>query len=151
MRIQIVDNNAYDLLPLLLEWEADTKDNNFAIEITSERCVEDLHRLATSPDADLVILYDGNVPVGFIGLLYFTNPLGSEKFANEHYFYVTPSKRGLASVRLIKTAKLLAKEKGCSRLLMNASNLASDLHDNVCKLYERLGMQKFETSYISEV
>jgi hypothetical protein len=54
-------------------------------------------------------------------------------------------------MRLLKAAKVLAKERGCSHFIMNASNLASDMHDKVCNFYKRLDMKKFETSFISEV
>ena len=89
--------------------------------------------------------------VGVMGIVIFKSPIGTEMMATEHFLYVLGRHRGLGSIKLIRYAKKWAKEKGCSHIIFNASKMASDLHDNVCKLYERLGMKHFETVYIQDI
>ena len=48
-------------------------------------------------------------------------------------------------------AYIWAKENGCSHIIMTASNLASEMYDKVCNLYQRMGMELFETSFIQEI
>jgi len=147
----IVYNDIEALRPVARSWYDDTHRNSFNIDIDIDTHLADLDRLAKSADSDLLVLIDGTLIVGYMGIEAFTSPLSQQVIANEHYWYVLPEKRGIGSMRLIWLAQQWAKEKGCSHLIMNASNLASSLHDKVCKLYEQLGMKKFETSYISEI
>ena len=150
MEIKVFTGTAEPLRHIANAWEDDVLDNKFKIEVSADKLLIDLTRIANSEDSDLVVLYDEE-PIGFIGIQYFDNPLGNQKMANENYFYVLPEKRGLSSIRLLKEAKKVAKSKGCSHFIMNASNLASDMHDKICKLYERLGMARFETAYIESL
>lgn len=128
-------------------WRRECNGNAMGIDLDMDVHLADLQRLADSPDSDLFVLYDGE-PVGYMGLTVFQSPIGNQRIANEHYWYIIPSKRGISALRFLKAAQEWAKEKGCSHLLMNASCLASDLHDGVCKLYEHKGMKRFETTYI---
>ena len=140
------------LRPIADAWQEECMADDFGILADDvDRYLGELQSMAASDDADLLVLYEGRQPVGYIGLQYFDSPLGNQKMANEHFFYVIPDKRGIASMRLMKLAKQCAKAKGCSHVIFNASNLASGLHRKVCRLYERMNMKHFETSYISEV
>ena len=152
MEIKIFNDDIETLRPIVESWQENVQDNDFGIIADDiDKYLTELGNMVLRPDADLIVLYDEETPVGYIGLRYFSSPLGSQMMAEEHYFYVIPEKRGLASMRLIKNAKTLAKMKGCSHRIMTASNLASDMHDKLCEFYEKSGMKKFETSYISEV
>ena len=152
MEIKIFDDDIETLRPIVESWRKNVVDNDFGIIADDfDKYLFELGMMAARDDADLIVLYDEETPVGYIGLRYFSSPLGNQMMANEHYFYVIPEKRGLASIRLIKNAKVLAKMKGCSHIILNASNLASDMHDKICKFYEKSEMKKFETSYIIEV
>ncbi len=124
---------------------------NYIIADDIDKYLSELLAMASGSDSNLLVLYDGETPIGYIGLRYFESPLGNQRIANENYLYVLPEKRGLASMRLIRNAKFLAKHKGCSHLILNASNLASELHDKVCRVYEKMGLVKFETSFIVEL
>ncbi len=136
------------LRPIAQCWYGTTYVNRFRINIDVDTHLSDLKRLIDSPDSDLLVLMDNDNAVGYMGVQAFTSPLGRQKITNEHYWYVLAGSRGIGSMRLIKLAQRWAKDKGCSHLIMNASNLASDLHDRICGLYEQIGMTKFETSYI---
>jgi GNAT superfamily N-acetyltransferase len=150
MHVKLFTDDIESLRPSAKSWEEITHGNSFGIDISIDKFLSGLKDMADGDDSDLLVLYDDE-PIGFIGLQYFISPLGNQKMANEHFFFVVPEKRGLSSMRLLRDAKALAKKRGCSHFIMNASNLASDMHDKVCNLYERLDMKKFETSFISEV
>lgn len=150
MDIKIFNDKVETLRPIVEDWQTDVKDNEFGLLADNvDKYLAELHLIAYGNDSDLLVLYDNDEPIGYIGLRYFESPLGANRVANEHYFYVRHDKRGTTSMRLLKNAKILAKLRGCSHVIMNASNLASDLHDKVCEFYKKLGMKKFETSYIS--
>ncbi len=151
MEIKLFNDDIETLRPIAESWRKYAETNEFGITVNVDKHLIELVNMASGPDSDLIVLYDGEIPVGYLGLQYFDSPLGNQKIANEHYFFVIPEKRGLSSMRLIKSAKFLAKHKGCSHIIFNASNLASDLHKKVCRVYEKMGMKLFETSYISEV
>ena len=151
MNIKLFNDDIETLRPIAESWFEFANKNEFGIEVDVDKHLLELEMMAANDDADLIVLYDENNPIGYIGLRYFISPLGEQKIAEEHYLFVVPEKRGMASMRLIKNAKMLAKLKDCSHIIFNASNLASDLHDKVCNFYEKQGMKKFETSYISEV
>lgn len=152
IKVQTLDQEVETLRPVVESWQKAVIDNEFNILADNvDKYLAELHIIAYSNESDLLVLYDDDTPIGYIGLRYFESPLGANKVANEHYFYIVPEKRGIASMRLLKMAKTLAKLKGCSHIIFNASNLASDFHDKVCSFYEKLGMKKFETSYISEL
>ncbi len=150
MRLFISDIET--LRPIVESWQEIVLDNDFGIIADDvDKFLLGLKALAENEDSDLLVLYDDDTPVGYLGLEYFISPLGNQKMANEHYFFVMPEHRGISSMGLFKTAKTLAKAKGCSHLIMNASNLASGLHNKLCRVYEKLGFTKFETCFISEV
>jgi GNAT superfamily N-acetyltransferase len=150
IQVELFTGDIESLRPIAESWQVVAMGNKFGISIDTDKFLDGLKEMADGDDSDLLVLYD-NEPIGLIGLQYFTSPLGNQKMANEHYFFVIPERRGLSSMRLLKSAKALAKDRGCSHFIMNASNLASDMHDKVCSLYERLNMKLFETSFISEV
>ena len=151
MEVKIFTGRAEELRPIAEIWREENKALDWDIEVNVGEHLNDLQGLIDSGESDLLVL-SGAVPVGYMGLTRFKNPIGTEFFANEHYFYIIPEKRGgMGAVRLIRAAKEWSKSKGCKFLLLNASNIASDLHDNVCKLYEKLGFRHFETTYVSGV
>ena len=151
MNIKLFNDDIETLRPIAESWFEFANKNEFGIEVNVDKHLLELEMMATNDDADLIVLYDETTPIGYIGLRYFISPLGEQKIAEEHYLYVIPEKRGLASMRLIRNAKHLAKLKGCSHIIFNASNLASDLHDKVCNFYEKMGFAKFETSFITKL
>ena len=152
MEIKLFNDDIETLRPIAESWQKNVQDNGFGITTDGmNKYLVELGNIAFGANSDLIVLYDGKTPVGYIGLRYFESPLGSQMMAEEHYFYVIPENRGLASMRLIKNAKTLAKLKGCTHLILNASNLASDMHDKICQFYEKSGMKLFETSYIEQL
>lgn len=151
MDIKLFNDDIETLRPIAESWFEFAKTNGFGLEISVDKHLIELSNIVSGIDSDLLVLCDDDIPIGYIGLRYFQSPLGNQKIAEEHYFYVVPEKRSLASMRLIKNAKYLAKLKECSHIIFNASNLASDLHEKICRVYEKLGMKLFETSFISEV
>ncbi len=152
MGIKLFQDEIETLRPVVESWQQIVLDNGFGIIADDvDKFLAGLKDLAENDNSDLLVLYDDGKPVGYLGLTYFISPLSNQKMANEHYFFVMPEKRGISSIALFRTAKVLAKERGCTHLIMNASNLASDMHDKVCGFYRRMKMELFESSYISEV
>ena len=152
MNVIIYKDDIEALRPIVNSWKEIASKNEFGIEVVNEnKYLLDLCRMTMNPNADLLVLFDDIRPIGYLGLEYFDSPMGSQVIANEHYWFVLPESRGVGSMRLIKTAMQLAKLKGCSHLIMNASNLASDLHDKVCRVYEKMEFTLFETSYLCQL
>ena len=152
MYSDVFNGDVEALRPIAEAWQKEGLGNKFNLSMDVDEHLKDLNRMVCGTDSDLLVLFDANAnPVGYMGLTTFTNPLGKEKIANEHYWYVLPEKRGIGSLRLFNRAIEWAKFTGCSHIIMNASKMASGLHDDICKLYEKLGMKKFETAFIKEI
>jgi GNAT superfamily N-acetyltransferase len=138
--------------PIAIQWKNLCNGISMGIDVRFDNFMADVEALIRDNDKDLLLLLeDTGEVVGYMGITTFDNPLGNQKIANEHYWYVSESHRGRGSLLLVSAARKWAKEKGCSHLIMTASTLASDLHDRVCNLYEHLGLKKFETSYICSI
>lgn len=152
MEIKLFTGEIETLRPIVESWQQIVLDNGFGIIADDiDKFLVELSNLASGDESDLLVLYDDDVPVGYLGMQYFMSPLGNQKMANEHFYFVMPEKRGMSSIGLMRVAKVLAKERGCTHLIMNASNLASAMHNKLCRVYEKLGLTKFETCYITEV
>ena len=137
---------------IALQWKQTCNSEAMGIKIIDEVYLADLLNLIKDDDKDLLLLVDDeNNAIGYMGIFFFDCPLGGQRMANEHYWFIDEKQRGRGAMHLVKAAGQWAKEKGCSHLIMNASTLASDLHDKVCRFYERVGMTKIETSYIKEI
>lgn len=146
--IQIFNGNVELLRPVAESWRYESNPEAFGLTGDIDCFLKDLKKLIDGPNSDLLVMDNLG---GFMGLTIFTSPLGCERIANEHYWYVLPEYRGVSSLRFLRAANRWAKAKGCSHIIMNASCLASDLHDRVCRLYEHFGMKKFETEYMRRV
>ena len=149
MNAGVFYGNVYDLAPVVMAFFAECRCSEFDVEIDLKRVFDELNQLKTGPDSALIVLVnEAGAPCGYMGVLTFTSPIGHERIANEHYWYVKPDCRKLSSLKMLAEAQKWAKGKGCTHFISTASRMASDMHDDVCSLYENLGMKKFETSYI---
>ena len=140
------------LVPILKQWQVEANGDTFGLELDVHKCISDLRNMVAGEDADILLLIIQEKIIGLIGLIVFTSPLSEQRICNEHYMYILPKyRKGKNPIKLIRAAEEWAKAHDCTHIMFNASNLASELHDKVCRLYERLHMKKFETTYISEV
>jgi GNAT superfamily N-acetyltransferase len=139
------------LIPIAKRWLGECDFGYFGLNAHLEKGLDDLSELVAGTNSDLFMLMDGERPIGLMGIRNFVSPLGDNLIAEEHYMYILPEYRGRGGLIFLKAAKEWAKENMCTHLVMNASTLASKLHDKVCKLYEYMDMDKFETSFICEV
>jgi len=139
------------LRPIAEDWANTASDNEFGVDVDADSHLSDLRGLICGSTSGLIVLLKENQPVGYIGLKVMQNPIGHQLIANEHYWYVLPEYRGMGSMKMLKAAMLWAKLHNCSHIILNASRLASEMHDKVCLLYDKLGMKLFETSYIKEI
>lgn len=138
------------LKPVAIEWQRTCNGKDFGLETNLETHLLDLAGLIERGDADLfLLLNEKDEAVGYMGITCFDSPIGSQRIAEEHYWFVSGKNRGNGALLLLRAIKEWAKEKGCSHLIMNASCLASEMHDKLCEFYEAVGFKKFETSYIT--
>ena len=148
MIAKLFNDDIEKLRPIAESWKASVPDNDFNLTVDVDAHLADLNKLTENINSTLIAIYEKDKPVGYLGLKIFINPLGNERIANEHYWYVMPENRTLGTIRLIKTAKMWAKLNGCSHIIFNASRLAGKNHDKVCSFYKKIGCKQFETSYI---
>lgn len=152
MNVEEYKGNINRLFDVIVSWNDTCKGSTFGIDISMDRFAEELQVLISNEDSVLFVLIDDTTKiVGIIGMIKFLNPVSNRMIANEHFWYVIPEYRGFHSMHLIRSAFAWAEDNNCSHMMLNASMLASDLHDKVCDLCMRLGMKKFETSFIKEI
>lgn len=150
MKVEIFQGEVEELRPVIESWEK-TCDNKFGFDLDTNKFEEDIVSMIGSDHADVLVLRSkGDRLLGLMGLLSISCSLEDSYSATEHYWYILPEHRG-QGIKMIGAAQAWAKEKGCKRLMMNASRLAGRDHDKVCRLYERLGFDHFETTYIKEL
>lgn len=131
-----------DLSSLIASWWKEGHVSDFGFSFDPQKMEAGIRSLPGC----LVMEWEGRI-VGFMGLAVFTSPFGPEQVANEHYWYVLPEHRGLAWA-FIKHARKWAQEHGCSHVMLNASYMASDKCDRVSSLYEKMGFEPFERTYL---
>jgi GNAT superfamily N-acetyltransferase len=149
---QVIEiTNAAVLWPLVLRWANEADGTPFGLQTEPQSVYQDLCAAVSGPNTSVLGLVKDDLVVGFMGLGIFRSPTGPQMVANEHYWYVAPEYRGIASARLLNSAKKWAQDRGCSHLLMSASHMASKLHDKVCALYEKMGAKPFETTYVCQL
>jgi len=154
MRVIAATNSVDDIEALKLlafEWMDEWNGKAFGIDLRLETHLQDLTRLIENEDSELFLLIKMDRVIGYMGCTCFDSPLGNQKICQEHYWFVSGKNRGRGALLLLRAVKKWAKDKNCSHLIMNCSNLASDLHDRLCRFYEKIGYMKFETSYIKEL
>lgn len=151
MKIEIFKGEIEELAPVIESWTKNC-DNRFGFDIDTKIFERDLISMLDSDHGDILVLRSnaGRV-LGFMGLLSLACSLENTYSAVEHYWYVMPEHRGPGSIKMLGAAQAWAKEKGCKRLMVNASRLAGREHDKVCHLYERMGFVHFETTFIKEL
>ena len=140
-----------NFVSVIKSWYLETQKTEFGLEVDLLTATLDINQLVLSPDSDVLVLIDNDVIIGFLGIASSCSKLSAQKVAEERYYYVIPENRGISSLRLLRAAYQWAKDRGCTHFIIYASNLASVLHDRTCQLYEKLGMRKYETSYIKEL
>lgn len=130
------------------EWmELAVQNNIFAIPLDMEHGLNTLRNLVLSQSGDVLALVNGENDIkGFMGLSYQQNHVGPGLQAHECFFYVARDSRR-HGIPLMLAAEKLAKAKGCSHMIMNASRLAGD-GDRSGALYNRRGYVEYDTAYV---
>jgi len=138
-------SNPEALVPLMERWYTKSNVNEFGMDVTVESALEDLKRWVKEyPNVMLQAKHKGKL-VGMIIVFALDNWMSSKPIAVEKYWY------GQGGLELYRAAKKWAKDNGCSHFIASASHFAGGRHDRVKRLCEKLGMNLFETSYITEV
>jgi len=149
--VAIYNGNVRALQSLVEAWDREANGESFGIDLQLDYVLDDMARLIADPTSALLVMFKDEKPVGFMGIVFFRSPTGPQWIAQDHFWYVHPDYRGVASLRLLKAARDAAKAMGCSHIQLSASMMASGMHDKVCALYEKIGAQRFETTYIMKV
>ena len=132
-------------------WKSEGNGDAMGIEIDIDIFLAGIGEMMLRSCDRVFVARDDDAYIGLLGIQTFMSPMGRQRIANEHYWYVLPEYRGSAGIRLIQAARKWVKDQKCSHFILNASWLSSGLHDRVCNLCERMGMQKLETSYIERI
>ena len=151
MKKIIICEDAETIRPVVKAWIRECNAADFDIVIEVDEFMKDFHAMVRNEWCRLFVLVNEGDPVGFIGVVIQILPFNLQRMANEHYWYILPEHRGIGSLRLIAAATDWAKQMGCHSIMATASNMASDLHDKTCELYEIIGMKRFETTYIHRI
>lgn len=139
--------NIEELRPLAEKWFEMHNGDEFGLDVDLETIFNDLREWQRNEGTILVARHEGE-PVGLFAVFVVPSFLGNQKIALEKYWF---SRARVAGPRLYIEAVKWAQENGCSHLITNASNLASEMHDKVCRFLESTGAKMFETSYILEL
>jgi hypothetical protein len=139
-----------ELIPLLESWKAEQNGKSMGIDVTVEGFVNDINKWLSSLGGTILVASDMKNAVGFMVLVTVPSEFGDQKWGVEKGWYVLP-KTPMAGLLLYRRAEDWCRENGCSHFLMSASHLASDMHDKVCRFYEKMGMTQFETTFIKEM
>lgn len=121
------------------------------LKINNIHSLQHIQTLIDNQNSDILVVKTNSHIVGLMGIEVIDWPCDNIRIGNEHMWYVLPEFRSRSSLRLINSARIWAKNMACSNLILNASFMASNMHDKVCQFYERIGMEKFETSYIQRI
>lgn len=140
--------NLDEIRPVGEQWLKEQNASDFGLKVDFETIVKDLEGWLEG-EGTILVAMDGVQPVGFLAVFALPSYLGPQKIALEKYWY-TMTGHHTAGPRLLCEALKWAKEHGCSHLIMSASNLASNMHDQVCEFYQRMGFKPFESSFICE-
>jgi GNAT superfamily N-acetyltransferase len=132
-------------------WKDEQRGVDFGLKLVFDKQIEDLQNIVNSDSMDALVLMDGDRAVGYLCLTVVFNRMGNERWAQELYWYTLKGFRSKGGKMMERAAEYWARDKGCTHLLLSASNLASSMHDRMCRFYELLGFKKFETTFIKEL
>lgn len=148
MRIEYVTNIEV-FRPLGELWMQQQNADRFGLDITADDVLADARTVLATGGVCIGANLNGEW-VGFMLVFVCKSFMGKQNFAIEKYWFAKPNAK-MAGPLMLKAALVWAQNAGASHLIMSASNLASEMHDKVCEFYEKAGLKRFETSFITEV
>lgn len=137
------------LAPLFEEWKASANGEEFGIPLDVTIAMNTARMMMQSPHADLLVAVEDGAVHGFIGQVRQPSHVGPAIIAHERLFYVAEQKRG-AGASLLRAFKRLAKAKGCTHFILNASQLAGDAEKS-SRLFSAFGAVPFEISHMGSL
>lgn len=105
-----------------------------------------MHHLQ-SPDALCLVHAPGDVAQGILMAVAFEHPFGPVRLAKETVWWIDPSHRGVAAVKMLGAYEAWAKDRGC--VYAGMAGMGSD--PAVARLYERRGYRHAESHYLKAV
>lgn len=140
-----------NLRPLVEHWYREQNGESFGVEMSIDAFITDVKTWLSKVAGTIIVALENDEPVGFIVVIAAPSCFGAQLWGVEKGWYVYPPSRSAAGLLLYRKARQWSGDNGCSHYITFASNLASDMHDKVCRFYERMGMKLFETIYITGV
>jgi GNAT superfamily N-acetyltransferase len=144
------DEDISGLFPVINAWLDECRVNEFGIDTEMTEYLDEAYKLIHMEDCDLLVMELKGEVIGLMGIAASKSPLGTQQIAHALYWYTLPEHRG-KGISFMLEARKWANARGCSHIIFNASNMGSQLHDRVCQIYEKIGMMKFETTYIQKL
>lgn len=138
------------LRPIGESWMKEQRGADFGIEIDLDFIMGQLTNWMNQRYSDVIVLMDGDEPVGLLVIFAADSFLGSQLMALERFYYVIPGCR--TGTRLLREEAIIwAKLHNCSHLIYSASALARKDYQRLCTLYEHAGFRLFESSFVMRV
>lgn len=150
MSIGYFTGKTEELRELVKCWRAEQNGDDFGLDLQVDNALVELEVWRQGEDTAIITqVVDGKI-IGFLCIFCTDSLLLNRRIAIEKYWFVMPDYR-MGGVKLLHEARKWAKQNNCTHLAMVASNLASDKYEGVSRMFEKMGMKLFETSYITEV
>lgn len=138
------------LRELVKSWQAEQNGEEFGLDLQADNALAELDEWRQGESTVIITQTNEGKIVGFLCMFYVDSLLVNKRIAIEKYWFVMPEYRRHGP-KMLCEARRWARLNDCTHLIMVASNLASDMYSKVCKMFERLDMKLFETTFIVEV
>ncbi len=149
MKVMLFDptDDIETLRPLLQEWKLLANGSEFNFPLDVDITMQTARSMVTGTSSELLVAVDSDGMVwGFIGAIFKNSHVGPGLIANECLFFVSLKKKG-CGISLLRAFRRLAKGRGCSHMILNASRLAAD-NDKSGRIFTAFGLKPVETAYI---
>lgn len=113
---------------------------------SEEELIGAVERLLGLDPVEIRVVEHDDIIVGGIGMLYAPSIWNSDALtAEELFFWVSPDAPSTTALRLIRDARVRARQQGC--VILTFRSLASS-PDKLAKFYRKIGLQPVETVYM---
>jgi len=136
------------LRPLLEDWQLEAKHGDFGLDVDVDKVLEGLRNL---DQGAIIVCREIDTALAFFAVALTESIVGYDLVALERYWYSSRQGSPLAGIKVYDEAVQWARRRGCSHLILVASNLASAMHDKVARFCERRHMRLLETAFIQEL
>ena len=126
-------------------WTQSAYISEFGFKADTAALLMELDQWLENMDGTIIVASDPH-PCGFLAMFACRTPLSDKLIGLQKYWYSQPGYN--CGVRMLAEARRWAISKKCSHFILAASNLASDEHDRIVSMCQKMGMSLFETAYV---